>query len=86
MGGLFDKEVGLAVAATAALMSERSRQVLRRGAVYGIAAAMSAGETVASAARSVGLDGDRESSDGAGSRQTAQRPSRPRQKRQPSRS
>jgi hypothetical protein len=84
MGDLFEKEVGLAVAATAALMSERARRVLRRGAVYGIAGAMSVGETVTSAARSVGRDSERESSDGAGEAKAAERTSRSRQKRQPS--
>jgi hypothetical protein len=71
---LFDKEVVMAVGATAALMSERARRVLRRGAVYGIAGVMSAGEAVASAAKSVGRDGDRVSSNGHGEPGTVERP------------
>lgn len=35
---------------TAALMSERARAVLRRGAVYGLASVMTAGEAVAKSA------------------------------------
>ena len=64
MADLFDKEVVVAVGATAAMMSERARRMLRRGAVYGIAGVMSAGEAVTSAARSVGQDAERVSSDG----------------------
>jgi hypothetical protein len=62
---VFDKEVVGAVAATAALMSGRARRVLRRGAVYGIAGVMTAGEFVTSAAKSVGRDGERVASNGA---------------------
>ena len=64
MADLFDKEVVVAVGATAALMSERARRVLRRGAVYGIAGVMSAGGAVASAAKSVGRDSEGVSSNG----------------------
>jgi hypothetical protein len=45
--------VGVAVAATAALMSPRARQVMRRGAVYGLAGVLKAGDVAASAARGV---------------------------------
>jgi hypothetical protein len=72
---LFDKEVVMAVGATAALMSERARRVLHRGAVYGIAGVMSAGEAVASAAKSVGRDGERVSSNGDAGSATFERPS-----------
>ena len=75
MADLFDKEVVMAVGATAALMSERTRRVLRRGAVYGIAGVMSAGEAVASAAKSVGRDGERASSNGEAGSTTFERPS-----------
>jgi hypothetical protein len=49
-----DAEVGLAVAATAAVLSPRVRGVLRRGAVYGVAGVIAAGEAVTSAAKNVG--------------------------------
>lgn len=38
---------------TAAVMSERTRKVLRRGIVYGLAGAISAGDAVVSAAKGV---------------------------------
>jgi len=46
-----ESEVVVAVAATAALFSPRARKVLRRGAVYGVAGALMAGDTVSSAVR-----------------------------------
>lgn len=48
-----DADVGVAVAATAALMSPRARNIMRRGAVYGLAGALKAGDAVGSAARGV---------------------------------
>lgn len=45
-------EVGVAVAVTAALTSPRVRGILRRGAVYGMAGVLMAGDVIASAARS----------------------------------
>ena len=45
-------EVGVAVAVTAALSSPRIRGILRRGAVYGMAGVLMAGDAIASAARS----------------------------------
>jgi hypothetical protein len=48
-----ETEVGVAVAATAALFSPRARNVMRRGAVYGLAGALKAGDAVSSAARGV---------------------------------
>ncbi len=45
-------EVGVAVAVTAALTSPRVRGILRRGAVYGMAGVLMAGDAIASAARS----------------------------------
>lgn len=74
MADLFDKEVVMAVGATAALMSERARRVLRRGAVYGIAGAMSAREAVTAAAKSVGLDAERVSSNGREQTGSVERP------------
>jgi hypothetical protein len=75
---LFDKEVVMAVGATAALMSERARRVLRRGAVYGIAGVMSAGEAVTAAAKSVGRDAERVSSDAGEESAPVARPASPR--------
>lgn len=49
----FESRVAVAVAATAAVMSPRARRVLRRGAIYGIAGTLVAGDAVAAAARGV---------------------------------
>jgi hypothetical protein len=53
-------ETGLMGAATAAAVSPRARELLRRGAVYGLAGAMRAGDVVAAAARGA-VRGARES-------------------------
>jgi hypothetical protein len=45
------RESAFVAAATAAVVSPRVRGVLRRGAVYGVAGALKAGDVVASAAR-----------------------------------
>jgi hypothetical protein len=58
-------EVGVAVAATAAVLSPRVRGVLRRGAVYGIAGALIAGGAVSSGARGIGR-GARQAAGSAG--------------------
>jgi hypothetical protein len=50
----FEAEVAAAVAATAALFSPRVRHVLHRGAVYGVAGVLKAGDAVAGFARGVG--------------------------------
>jgi nucleoside phosphorylase len=50
----FEAEVGIAVAATAALFSPKVRKVLRRGAVYGVAGALMAGDAVVGFAKGVG--------------------------------
>ncbi len=50
----FETEVGVAVAATAALFSPRVRKVLRRGAVYGVAGALMASDAVVGFAKGVG--------------------------------
>jgi hypothetical protein len=47
-----ESEVVVAVAATAAILSPRARKVLRRGAVYGVAGALMAGDAVSSVVRS----------------------------------
>lgn len=46
-------EIAVAVAATAALMSPRVRQTVRRGLVFGLAGALMAGDAVASFARGI---------------------------------
>ena len=51
-----ESEVGIAVAATALLVSPEVRNVVRRGLVYGLAAVLKASDTVATAARSVAGD------------------------------
>ena len=48
-----ESEVAVAVAAAAALASPRVRGVLRRGAVYGLAGLLLAGDTISSFARTV---------------------------------
>jgi hypothetical protein len=48
-----ESPVALAVAATAVILSPRVRGVLRKGAVYGVAGAMKAADSVTSAAREV---------------------------------
>ncbi len=53
-------QAGLMTAATAAAVSPRARELLRRGAVYGLAGAMRAGDVVAAAARGA-VRGARES-------------------------
>lgn len=49
-----ETEVGVAVAATAALFSPRVRKALRQGAVYGVAGALMAGDAISGFARGVG--------------------------------
>ncbi|MBA3416893.1 MAG: hypothetical protein H0U10_16865 [Chloroflexia bacterium] len=46
-----ESEVAVAVAATAVVLSPRARRLLRRGAVYGLAGALQAGDAIASFAR-----------------------------------
>ncbi|MDP9457926.1 MAG: hypothetical protein M3Q60_19630 [Actinomycetota bacterium] len=46
-----ESEVVVAVAATAVVMSPRVRGVLRRGAVYGLAGVLRAGDAISSVAR-----------------------------------
>ena len=46
-----ESEVAVAVAATAVALSPRARRVLRRGVVYGLAGALTAGDAIASFGR-----------------------------------
>jgi hypothetical protein len=48
-----EPEVGVAVAVTAALTSPKVRGLLRRGAVYGLAGVLTAGDAISSLARGV---------------------------------
>ncbi len=48
-----ESEVVVAVAATAAVLSPRVRGMLRRGAVYGLAGVLRAGDAISSAAPAV---------------------------------
>jgi hypothetical protein len=48
---LLDRDVGVAVAATAAVLSPRAREAARKGAVFGLAGALKAGDVVVSTAR-----------------------------------
>lgn len=48
---LIDREVGMAVAATTALLSPRAREVARKGAVYGLAGVLKVGDVVVGTAR-----------------------------------
>jgi hypothetical protein len=74
---MVDRQVGLAVAATAAVLSPRAREVLRKGAVFGLAGVLKAGDVVASTARGAAegaQDSVRSGSDG-GSRSARRRSS-----------
>jgi hypothetical protein len=57
--------VGVAVAATAMLLSPRVRNVVRRGVVYGVAGAMRAADAATSAARTVAQEAQ-SATDGGG--------------------
>jgi hypothetical protein len=75
-----DREAGAIAAATAAVVSPRARELLRRGAVYGLAGLLKAGDVAVAAARGA-VKGAK---DGAsGTTQTASKPtaSRSRQTR-----
>ena len=49
-----EPEIAVTAAVTAAVFSQRGRQFLRRGAVYGIAGVLMAGDAITSFARSIG--------------------------------
>jgi hypothetical protein len=76
---LVDRDVGVAVAATAAVLSPQAREVFRKGAVYGLAGALKAGDVVVSTARGAargaqgsvgGGSGDGRTRSGSASRRT----------------
>jgi hypothetical protein len=64
---LLEPEVAVGAAIAAALFSPRVRGLLRKGAVYGLAGALMAGDAVATAARNVG-ETVRQTSNGAAAR------------------
>jgi nucleoside phosphorylase len=49
--GLIQRDVGVAIGATAAALSPRARRIARQGAVYGLAGALKLGDVVAATAR-----------------------------------
>jgi hypothetical protein len=49
-----EPEIAVTAAITAAVLSRRGRQILRRGAVYGMAGALVARDAVVSFTRSIG--------------------------------
>ena len=49
-----EPEIAVTAAVTAALFSPRARRVFRRGAVYGLAGVLAAGDTITSLSRNVG--------------------------------
>lgn len=49
-----EPEIAVTAAVTAAVFSPRGREILRRGAVYGIAGVLMTGDAIASFARSMG--------------------------------
>jgi hypothetical protein len=65
-----DSEVGIAIAATAVVLSPQVRNVLRRGVVYGLAAVMKAGDTVGGAARTMATDAQSTMAEGAAAAQS----------------
>lgn len=68
--GLLDTEVGVAVAATAAVLSPRTRGAMRKGAAYGLAGALKAGDVVVSTTRGA-VRGAREGIGGDGAESPA---------------
>ena len=61
-----ETEVAVAVAATAAVLSPRVRGALRRGAVYGIAGVLRAGDAISSAAPAVSQGAQQAAASAAG--------------------
>lgn len=64
-----EPEVGIAVAATAVVMSPQVRDVLRRGAVYGLAGLLRIGDAVSAAANSAAVGVQQAASSGAAAAQ-----------------
>jgi nucleoside phosphorylase len=76
--GLIQRDVGVAIGATAAALSPRARRAVRRGAVYGLAGALKVGDVVAATARGAAqgtqtLSSDAESGQAPERRQAARK-------------
>jgi phage tail tape-measure protein len=86
---LIEREIALAVGATAVALSPKARSVARKGAVYGLAGALKVGDMVSSTARGAGRgaqEGVRGPSVGVGaerSRASKPRASKPAARRRP---
>ena len=78
-----EKEAGIVAAATAAAVSPRARELFRRGAVYGLAGVLKAGDVVAATARGA-VRGAKDGAAGVSKPSSAPAP-RPRQRKQSSR-
>lgn len=78
-----DREAGVIAAATAAAVSPRARALFRRGAVYGLAGVLRASDVAVAAARGA-VRGAKDGAAGASNGSTRTE-SRPRQRKQPSR-
>jgi hypothetical protein len=65
----FDSEVGIAVAATAVVLSPQVRNVVRRGVVYGLAGVLKAADAASSAARGVASEVQQTASSGVATAQ-----------------
>jgi nucleoside phosphorylase len=75
--GLIQRDVGVAIGATAASLSPRARRFVRQGAVYGLAGALKLGDVVAATARGAAQGAQAVSSDGkAGPGPAPRRPAR----------
>lgn len=68
---IFESPVVLAVGLTAAAFSPPVRRVVRRGAVYGVAGALWAGDAVSATARGVGRGAQQAASTAGGVAQSA---------------
>src|SRR5204862_6068645 len=79
-----EKEAGIVAAATAAAVSPRARELFRRGAVYGLAGVLKAGDVVAATARGA-VRGAKDGAAGVSKPSSAAAAPRPRQRKQSSR-
>lgn len=70
-GDIFESEIAIAVGVTAAVLSPPARRVLRRGAVYGVAGALMAGDAVSAGARGVRRGGQQAAAAAGGVAQSA---------------
>jgi hypothetical protein len=71
-----ESEVGLAIAATAVVLSPRVRDYLRRGAVYLLAGGIRAGDALSGAVQGMAQEAQHISADGAAAAQQTVREAR----------